>query len=133
MSYSDYMSEPQKDETTVVGLVVGLILIKRDFVWINGAQLGGDFMLDPCSAGGLVDQLEIAAADGPEAAHEAASEHLAVFVRGGDHGEPINVTVHNHRESSAPHGRLYGLIGVYPAVAPKLAADLRAVEPSLKQ
>jgi hypothetical protein len=123
------VSEPIREETTVVGLVDGLLVIKRERVWSDGAVLGGEFMCDPQVAGWLADQLERAADAGlSEVTYDAPPDHLVVFVRGGDRGAPINVHVHNRRDPSASHGRTFTLSGMSPAVARQLAADLRARE-----
>lgn len=124
---NDVSDEPLREETTVVGLVDGLLLIKRERLWSDGARLGGDFMFDPRSAGWLADQLEFAAEDNlSDATYDSAPDHLLVYVRGGDYGQPININVHNRRETNAAHGKTYTMGGMSSEVARKLAAELRA-------
>lgn len=129
MRYLDGVSDPVHEVTQVVGLVDGLVLIKRERVWSDGARLGGDFVCQPHVIGWLADQLERAADDAiSEVQHDAAPDHLVVFVRGGEHGAPININVHNRREPSAPsYGRTVTLSGMSPATARQLAKDLRAL------
>jgi hypothetical protein len=117
------VSDPIKEETTVQGLVDGLLVIKRERVWADGARLGGDFLFDPRSKAWLADQLEAAAAESiTEITHDAPHDHLTVFTRGGDHGQPINIHVHNKRDGA----RTYTLSAMSPEVARKLAANLRS-------
>ena len=121
------MSEPIREETKIVGVVDGLLVIRRERVWSDGGVLGGDFMCDPQLAGWLADHLERAAADElPETTYDAPPDHLVVFLRGGEHGAPIKVHVHNRREPSASHGGMFALSAMSPAVARQLATDLRA-------
>lgn len=131
MSYAQSVSEPIREHTIVVGLVDDLLLIKRERVWSDGTRVGGDFMIDPRNVGWLADQLELAADEKiSETTHDAEYDHLNVFVRGGEHGTPINIHVHNDREAIAVHGKTYVLSGMYPKIAYKLAADLRAHKPA---
>jgi hypothetical protein len=127
MHYIDSVTQPVKEETKVVGVVDGLLVITRQRVWADGATLGGEFMCDPNVGRWLADQLDVAA-DGQvsEIAYDEPPDHLVVFLRGGEHGAPINVHVHNDREESASHGRTYTLSAMSPAVARKLAEDIRA-------
>lgn len=127
MRYIDNVKKLIKEEATVIGLFDGLLLIKREEVWSDGARLGGDFMFAPQIASWLADQLELAADDKlSRTTHDVAPDHLKVFVRGGERGEPINIHVHNDRDATAPHGRTYTMSGLSPYVARKLAANLRA-------
>lgn len=113
-----------------VGLVDGLLLIKRERIWSDGARLGGDFFCEPAVAKWLAEQLELAADERvSEATHDAPPDHLVVFVRGGERGAPINVHVHNRREPTVARGKTYTLSGMSPEVARQLARDLRAVTP----
>jgi hypothetical protein len=128
MRYIDHMAEPIREVTDVVGLVDGLLLVRRERVWADGGRLAGDFMCDPQVVGWLADQLDLAADDAvSRVACDAPPDHLSVFMGGGDHGEPINISVHNRRELTAAHGKTYTLSGMYPEVARKLATNLRAV------
>lgn len=130
MRYSDGMSDLITEETKLVGLVDGLLLIKRERVWSDGARLGGDFFCEPRATSWLADQLELAADDRvSEVTHDAPPDHLVVFVRGGEHGAPINVHVHNRREPTSSHGKTYTLSGMSPEAARLLAAELRAYRP----
>src|SRR5690349_15314896 len=105
MRYIDRVSEPIRETTDVVGLVDGLLLVRRERVWANGARLAGDFMCDPQLVGWLADQLEQAADElVSEATHDSPPDHLLLFVRGGDRGTPIGIHVHNRREPAAAHG-----------------------------
>ena len=124
---ADTVIQPMKEGTKVVGVVDGLLLIRRERVWADGAVLGGAFMCEPHVAGWLADQLELAAEEQvSETANDAPPDHVVVFLRGGEHGAPINIHVHNDREASAPHGKTYTLSAMSPAVARKLASDIRA-------
>jgi hypothetical protein len=117
------MSDLIKEETTVQGLVDGLLVIQRECVWADGARLGGDFRFDPRSKAWLAEQLEAAADDSiSRITHDAPPDHFTVYTRGGDRGQPININVHNKREGA----RTYTIGGMSPEVARKLAADLRS-------
>ena len=127
MHYIDSVTQPMREETKVIGVVDGLLLIRRERVWADGTTLGGDFMCEPHVADWLADQLELAADEKvSEITHDSPPDHLVVFLRGGEHGAPINIHVHNDREPSAPHGKTYTLSAMSAAVALKLASDVRA-------
>jgi hypothetical protein len=127
MRYIDHVAEPIREVTEVVGLVDGLLVVRRECVWADGARLGGDFMCDARSIGWLADQLERAADELiSEVSHDSPPDHVLVFASGGDRGAPISIHVLNRRELTAAHGKTYALSGMYPEVARKLAADLRA-------
>lgn len=130
MHYNSRVSELVREETKVVGLVDGLLVIRREQVWRDGARIGGDFVCEPQVAKWLAEQLELAADDRiSETKHEAPPDHLLVFVDGGEHGAPINISVLNRREPTAPNGKTHGLSGMSPEVARQLAADLRVYAP----
>lgn len=121
------MTKPVREETRVIGVADGLLLIKRERVWADGAILGGDFICNPQVARWLADQLELAATEQiSEVTYDSAPDHLVLFVRGGEHGAPINIHVHNRRESASDDGKTYTLSAMSPEVARQLARDLRA-------
>jgi len=127
MRYADHMSEPISERTQIVGLSDGLLVIHRERIWSDGAKLGGDFMCAPGVVPWLADQLERAANEQvSEVAFDYPPDHLVLFVRGGDRGNPINIHVHNRRDTAAPHGRTYTLSAMSTQVAEALARDLRA-------
>jgi hypothetical protein len=127
LRYIAWVTEPIREVTEVVGIVDGLLLVTRERVWANGARLAGDFMCDPQLVGWLADQLDLATDEAvSRVACDAPPDHLIVVAGGGEHGEPINISVLNRRELTAGHGKTYTLSGMYPEVARKLAADLRA-------
>lgn len=130
MRESSDMSDHVREETRLVGLVDGALLIKRERVWSNGARIGGDFLCEPQVAHWLAEQLELAADDRiSEANRDAPPDHLVVFVAGGEHGAPLNISVLNRREPTVSNGKTCGLSGMSPEVARNLAADLRAFTP----
>jgi hypothetical protein len=102
------------------------LLVKRECVWSNGARLGGDFMCSLRVVRWLADQLDLAADEKiAKVVHDDPPDHLVVFAGGGDRGVPISISVLNRREPSAPHGKTFGLPVMDPAVAHRLALDLR--------
>lgn len=130
MRYPDSVSTLLSEYTKVVGVVDGLLLIQRECLWSDGAKLGGDFMCAPDLVTWLADQLDRAADEAvSKVACDAAPDHLVVFTGGGEHGEPISINVLNRREPSASRGRTYGLSGLAPSAAHRLASDLRAWRP----
>ena len=121
------MDEPVSETTEIVGIVDGLLVIRREAVYDDGARLGGDFLVDPAQAPWIADQLEAAADERlVEVERKASPDDLVVFVRGGDRGQPINVNVHNRRAPDAPRGKTNVLGGMSPVTARKLACELRA-------
>jgi hypothetical protein len=123
------VSEPISEHTRIVGISDGLLVINRERVWADGAKLGGDFMCEIGVAGWLAEHLDRAANEQvSEIALDAPPDHLLLFVRGGDRGSPINIHVHNRRDSTAIHGRPFTLSGMSPQAARALAIDLRAFD-----
>ena len=60
---------------------------------------------------------------------EIPPDHFVVYTRGGDHGEDINVDIHNRRDPAAPHGQIYAISGISPAAALRIVAQLLALKP----
>ena len=130
MRYTNVVSTLVSEHTEVVGGVDGLVVVKRESVWSDGARLGGDFMCSLESAEWLADQLDLAADEKvSNVTYDMPPDHLVVFASGGDRGAPISISVLNRREPSAAHGRTFGLTALDPAAAHQLAKALREHHP----
>jgi hypothetical protein len=116
------------ETATVESLAGGLLLIHHDRSWDNNFSMGGDIVCEATAANWLADHIEAATADpwgAPDVDQEMPPDHFVVYTRGGEHGEDINVHIHNRRDPSAPRGQIYALSGISPAAAMKIVAQLR--------
>jgi len=110
----------------------GLLLIHHERSWDNDFRMGGVMVCEATAANWLADHIEAAAADNwstPDVDQEVPPDHFLVYTRGGEHGEDINVNIHNRRDPAAPRGQVYAIGGISPAAALKIVAQLRAFKP----
>ena len=128
---SEGITKIVKDAATVERTGDGLLLIRRDRLWSDGDQMGSDFVCEASAASWLADRIEEAANaySAPDVEQAMPPDHFLVFARGGEHGEDINVHIHNRRDPLAPRGKTYTISGMAPATARKLAGELRALKP----
>lgn len=126
------MSKLVNETATVKSLAGGLLLIHHDRSWDDNFSMGGDITCEATAAGWLADHIEAATADSwgvPDVDYEMPPDHFLVYTRGGEHGEDINVNIHNRRDRAAPRGQTYAIGGISPAAALSIVAQLRALKP----
>jgi hypothetical protein len=127
------MSKLINETATVESLTGVLLLIHHNRSWDNDFSMGGDFICEATAAGWLADHIEAATSDSwdvRDVDQEMPPDHFLVYTRGGEHGEDINVNIHNHRDPAAPRGQVYAIGGISPAAALKIVAQLRALKHS---
>ena len=125
------MSKLINETATVERLAGDLLLIHHERSWDNDFRMGGVIVFEATAANWLADHIEAAAADDWDARdvdQEMPPDHFLVYTRGGEHGEDINVNIHNRRDPAAPRGQVYAVGGISPAAALQIVAQLRALE-----
>lgn len=126
------MSNLVNETATVETLAGGLLLIHHVRSWDNNFSMSGDIVCEATAAAWLADQIEATTADSwdlPDVDKEMPPDHFLIYTRGGEHGEDINVHIHNRRDPAAPRGQTYAVGGISPAAALRIVAQLRALEP----
>jgi hypothetical protein len=125
------MARMTRDNAAVASMGDGLLLIHYDQFWDDGENMGGDLIFEAGAAGWLAERIEAAAdpCGAPDVDQRMQPDHFVVLSRGGEHGEEVNVHVHNRRDPSVLLGGTYALGGMSPATARDIAAQLHAISP----
>ncbi len=126
------MSKLINETATVESLSGGLLLIHHSQSWDNDFSMGGDLVCEATAAHWLADHVEVATSDSwdtPDVDQDLPPDHFRIYSRGGEHGEDINVNIHNHRDPAVPRGQVYALSGISLAAAMKIVAQLRTLKP----
>lgn len=96
--------------------------------WQNGLEIGGDFVFGAGCLKWLVAQLELAVEEKISEVEAAFPPDLIkVYIGGGQGYEDININAHNHRDPSAPYGKLYVISGMPRETARTLIGQLRSM------